>query len=142
MRCELSQPTDITMLEHNRGGGWFGGCWLGSGCYHFCTGDGSVVGGFGGLDCVCCSDAHEGEGGDECCCDASHVVSDLRRLMDIYNPHPRRKVWGLLRRPIGANEPRPTLVDQVCRLLFCAPLRMEYGEHDRCRLPLSVTGTR
>ena len=52
--------------------------------YHFYTGDGRAVGGFRGLDCVCCSDADdEGECGDNGCCDASHVLSDLRRLMGI-----------------------------------------------------------
>jgi len=60
----------------------------------------------------------------------------------VNNPHPRRKVWGLFSDQSGANEPRPTLVDRGCRLLFCAPLRMEYEEHDQCHLPLSVTGTR
>ena len=52
--------------------------------YHFCSGDGRAVGGFRGLGCVCCSDADdEGECGDDGCCDASHVLSDLRRLMGI-----------------------------------------------------------
>ena len=57
---------------------------LGFSWYHFYSGDGRAVGGFGGLDCVCCSDADdEGECGDNGCCDASHVLSDLRRLMGI-----------------------------------------------------------
>ena len=52
--------------------------------YHFYTGDGRAVGGFWGLDCVCCSDADEqGKCGDDGCCDASHGLSDLRRLMGI-----------------------------------------------------------
>jgi hypothetical protein len=42
------------------------------------------VGGFGGLGCVCSSDPDdEGECGDNGCCYASHVLSDLRRLMGI-----------------------------------------------------------
>ena len=52
--------------------------------YHLGSGDGRAVGEFRGLDCVCCSDAYgEGECGDDGCCDASHGLSDLRRLMGI-----------------------------------------------------------
>ena len=74
--CELWQPTDVTVLKHD--------VWLAFFWYHFGSGDGRAVGGFWGLGCVCSSDADEqGECGDDGCCDASHVLSDLRRLMGI-----------------------------------------------------------
>ena len=74
--CELWQPTDVTVPEHKVRLAFFR--------YHFASGDGRAVGGFGGLGCLCCSDADdEGECGDDGCCDASHVLSDLRRLMGI-----------------------------------------------------------
>ena len=74
--CELWQPTDVAVPEHD--------VRLAFSWYHLGSGDGRDVGGFGGLGCVCCSDADdEGECGDNGCCDASHGLSDLRRLMGI-----------------------------------------------------------